>query len=1344
MDDLNARAEIEVIVTGLDKAVQQFEDLHNATGDKQFDRAGRSIAKVSGQIRGIGDAAATTGGQTKKLTADQLAFAESLYSQTRAYKDVTAATKISAATQTADQKAARAEQSRIYSDYLSHQKAGIAEIAAAEKRAKSDALAAEKAKGAEQKRIYSDYLSHQKAGLAEQGAQVKSERDAATMRSQAVAGIDRMSSAYDRRIAAEGALERQRRTGIQTTRQQMAAWDKEFNALAKATDASSALSGSLPRLRYALYDVATTAGIVTTALIAAGGATALLSSRFESGFTDVERTLEPGSFAVERLRDQLLQLTRDIPVAFRDVTQIATLGNQLGIAGGDVAAFTETVARFSAVTGVSAEETAKAFGAMQYSLGVPASEFENLGSAIALVGRSSVATEPEILSLTREIGTQAHQAGFAASEVIALAGTLGQLRVPPERARGSLTTYFQTLNMAVAEGGQKLKDFATVTGLTTDQLDKMVRNGNGVDVFQKFIEGLGRGKDVVEVTRALDALGLSQLRVSDVFQRLSNNSGIFNDFLSIGAQGYQEGAELARQYGMVIDDLASKWQIFLNAAAEAGAAVGDVLAVGLKPALDILSKVFQGLANMARNPVGQWAIGLVSILGGVVVVLGGLVTGSALTIASMAAMRTAMVSLNIQAGVSIFTFRGLSAAVGQVGVAMGLSTAGVHAFKVALASTGIGLAVVALGTLASAFMFSGSAAQSAFDKYLGTTAGLAEAVAADTEAYLNGTADALAVITPKTLENAAANDENARAIANVNAILGDAPSQINAVTGAIEGNTIALGANTLEWVRNQLRQSEEFRNFAKNQELVDAWNAIGADFDGAVQAQMKNGEQGLHDYFFALSQQALASGSATISQIALIKRGIAHALSDQGYGTYEGQNVFDFSPDAFGVLSGVIGGLTNQVNLLGPAAQGAGQAVSTSLDLGTDSAKKLSSALGGGGGGGGGVAKQLRTLLDYANDLESVFSRAFDLRFGNQQSLDSITSGWISIAKANEDAADALDKYNQTVADTNADKDIKAYQLRVAELYGDELRAAKLREEIAELDKKRKDAQKDLTKAQSANSKTLVGNSDAAIKNRGTILGLVSGYEDYLSTLAANGMSQDQLKVKAAQLKEEFTRQATQLGYSKNEVKKFATAFDDMGKIIAKVKPSDMKVNTDPALQALKEYETKLKSLGGKTYSGGTVAAPKLAAPMTWAQWSKQNMRGISTSASAKDWEKYIAQGRAWYNKYLKGYSEGGYVGDGGKYEPKGVVHGGEYVFSQKATRNAGVNNLSVVHSLLKSGKMFSPAGSGSGFTSLDAASIDAIGRSVARYAKDLSVPVGAIARASYAANVSANAQGRT
>lgn len=44
--------------------------------------------------------------------------------------------------------------------------------------------------------------------------------------------------------------------------------------------------------------------------------------------------------------------------------------------------------------------------------------------------------------------------------------------------------------------------------------------------------------------------------------------------------------------------------------------------------------------------------------------------------------------------------------------------------------------------------------------------------------------------------------------------------------------------------------------------------------------------------------------------------------------------------------------------------------------------------------------------------------------------------------------------------------------------------------------------------------------------------------------------------------------------------------------------------------------------------------------------------------------------------KLPKGFAQGGYTGDGGKYEPAGVVHKGEYVFTKEQTKRFGRANL--------------------------------------------------------------------
>lgn len=52
----------------------------------------------------------------------------------------------------------------------------------------------------------------------------------------------------------------------------------------------------------------------------------------------------------------------------------------------------------------------------------------------------------------------------------------------------------------------------------------------------------------------------------------------------------------------------------------------------------------------------------------------------------------------------------------------------------------------------------------------------------------------------------------------------------------------------------------------------------------------------------------------------------------------------------------------------------------------------------------------------------------------------------------------------------------------------------------------------------------------------------------------------------------------------------------------------------------------------------------------------------------------------------LFGFAEGGWTGPGSKYQPAGVVHSDEFVFSKKATRAIGVKNLDAMHEAAKRG----------------------------------------------------------
>lgn len=462
--------------------------------------------------------------------------------------------------------------------------------------------------------------------------------------------------------------------------------------------------------RYALYDLASTYAAIGAALVGIGVYATVTGARYESAFTNVERTSSATSESLKGLQRDLINLSGTMPITFEQLSSIATLGNQLGIAENDILDFTETVSKFSALTGISVEETALSFGRIGQLLGIPVSQYENLASSITLVATNSAATEAQILALTKELAAGGRGAGLAADDVVALSATLASLGVAPERARGALDTYFNTLNRAVARGGADLNNFAQIVGVTTDQLSNMVRSGEGSEILERFISGLG-DLDSTGATQALDALNLSQLRVDNTFRRLSQNLSLYQRLNEDAFNGYIEGRDLSDRYAKTLDDLNSQWIIFTNnlnnfIAIVSGGAVTSL--AGLLQGVNNLFMAFNDLIN--QNDVVKWALGLVvaatGLVGAYVLVRASVLTVRASMLAYLYILRQTQAASTGQAITNRYlvgTFLGVGGASRAAGVSL-------RFFRAALASTGVGLAALFIGEVASRIMDSGDAA----------------------------------------------------------------------------------------------------------------------------------------------------------------------------------------------------------------------------------------------------------------------------------------------------------------------------------------------------------------------------------------------------------------------------------------------------------------------------------------------------------------------------------------------------------------------------------------------------------------------------------------------------------
>lgn len=468
---------------------------------------------------------------------------------------------------------------------------------------------------------------------------------------------------------------------------------------AKAAASTKNLGQSLSTTRYALYDVSNTLGIMGAALIALPIAIASVGIAWERDFANVIRTSSPdvrnNAAAIDQLKESFVELAQELPVSFAVLSEIGTLGGQLGIDSSGMAQFVEVVAKLGATTDLSVDRAATALGRFKALLAVPEADFEELASSILKVGVNSVATESQIVNIATQISSMGAFAGLTAQDVVGLSGALASVGAAPELSRGTLTRLFSLISRAVSASGEELDKFARISGTTSAQFASTWGTPEFGNTFLKFMDGINKsGGDAVAV---LNDLGITSVRDVPLLLRLASAgrevgkaNSLLGDSFSDARTGWSENTELAAQFGIIANTTASRLTVLNNNFQALLATLGEGASGPINAIVNGLIGLLGYLTDLADNPAAQWAfvvVGALTALAGVVA-LGAAVYLRGL--AGLIALTQGMTAMSVSAAGAAISYRGLLTQMALTGPAG------------AKAATAIGLVSAALKVLAAA------------------------------------------------------------------------------------------------------------------------------------------------------------------------------------------------------------------------------------------------------------------------------------------------------------------------------------------------------------------------------------------------------------------------------------------------------------------------------------------------------------------------------------------------------------------------------------------------------------------------------------------------------------------
>ncbi len=560
----------------------------------------------------------------------------------------------------------------------------------------------------------------------------------------------------------------------------------------EVTDATERLVQRLPTLRYALYDVSNNIALAAGALTVMTSASFALAAQYERDFANVIRTTGVTGDSLKSLQKDFIDLKKEIPVSWTELTSIGTLAGQLNVPQQDIAEFSKIVAMFAATTDVSVEAAATAFGRLDQLVNGVNGNYKALGSSILAVGVNSVATESQIIAVAQNIASIGNQAGFSADQLIGFSGALASVGIQPELARGLTARLFGEIGTSISRGSVQLENFGQIAGMTGKQFSEAWRS-DASSTLVSLLKGLS--EEGTNAEASLAQLGITSVRDVPNILKLSQGYEEVARLLGVSEQGYAGASEITKQYGVIMATVAEKVKLLTGNIELFIAQSGAGVAV-LGGFLDALNGIVKAAVDFASTPFGGAFLSISNAILGVVGIVGLLLAGLLRGTAAFVAWKTAALNAAIASGVFAEGTKAAEVSTASLGRAL-LTTSGFAAtfgnvMKGTLITLGITAAIAAGFTAFDAISQSLKSAEEKAKDAMGGFEGLSDALKADTEAM--------------------------REASVTNASVADS---YNTVKSSVDGATYAIGDNTKAFLQNFAVTNEKIKAFVESARKIN-------------------------------------------------------------------------------------------------------------------------------------------------------------------------------------------------------------------------------------------------------------------------------------------------------------------------------------------------------------------------------------------------------------------------------------------------------------------------------------------------------------------------------------------
>lgn len=332
----------------------------------------------------------------------------------------------------------------------------------------------------------------------------------------------------------------------------------------KVEDAGSKLQG-----------MSIAAGLVA----AATGASAV---KIDTALTGVRKTVDGTAEQYNQLKESAIEFSKTNAVSADQILDIQMLGAQLGFSIDELTEMSRVTSGLSIATDMGAEQAATEMAQFANITKMAHSDVSRYGSAIVNLGNHMATTESKISGMAQNIAAAGKQTNMTVPDILGWSSAMSSLGVEVEKGGTAFSQTIATIDREVALGSEKMEKFAEIAGMSSEKFAQSWK-ANSTEAFLAILKGAGSAENL---TLALDEMGVTSVRQSDVLKRLAGNTDLVTQALEISNQGWNENTALQKEVENRNDSMASKLEILKNKLTAISEDVGTPLVNALTDAID--------------------------------------------------------------------------------------------------------------------------------------------------------------------------------------------------------------------------------------------------------------------------------------------------------------------------------------------------------------------------------------------------------------------------------------------------------------------------------------------------------------------------------------------------------------------------------------------------------------------------------------------------------------------------------------------------------------------------------------------------------------------------------------